>query len=471
MFDSTQTSPGEWFTCLNVGDDHIANKSDRRKDSALTIPGHSLVEVLGIRRINDDHFVHEVRLPVGEVAPGQTEAADSDGNTLSYVTMGKNYAFTGPASIEKLRQGQLTYAPAMCRYEGDESDNDKIFGRYVRPGSSKLSAATLDTYESIFSGGTYQQLIGDPAGHLKLPNDLSKASKFKLQHQMLGWNVHGIYKYKTGIKKEDNDSTQNLLAFVAPANQIAPPTPVKFILKKPYTTYSTRKYAQDAYDFDGDNRTNQHHSVMIDGDNKMPVSLFYYEPDGNQKQLVTFENIYPTTFNDGTFVEGPITLVLGEYSTEEIHLNNAAFDAAELKTKLEALPNIGAGNVEVNVWLGRWLIEFAGALAGTRQELLVVNLNNDDLTEAGSEMVLAIEIHWNYSGIDDEVLFPYPWPVAGVGHRSSSENPASYGFVDAIPAGNFGFAVDTPGTGLVVVDIEPRLHLADGREFFRRLTT
>lgn len=186
---------------------------------------------------------------------------------------------------------------------------------------------------------------------------------------------------------------------------------------------------------------------------------------------MTFENIYPTTFNDGTFVEGPITLVLGEYSTEEIHLNNAAFDAAELKTKLEALPNIGAGNVEVNVWQGRWLIEFAGALAGTRQELLVVNLNNDDLTEAGSEMVLAIEIHWNYSGIDDEVLFPYPWPVAGVGHRSSSENPASYGFVDAIPAGNFGFAVDTPGTGLVVVDIEPRLHLADGREFFRRLTT
>lgn len=57
MFDSTQTSPGEWFTCLNVGDDHIANKSDRRKDSALTIPGHSLVEVLGIRRINDDHFL------------------------------------------------------------------------------------------------------------------------------------------------------------------------------------------------------------------------------------------------------------------------------------------------------------------------------------------------------------------------------------------------------------------------------
>ena len=124
--------------------------------------------------------------------------------------------------IPKGHMGRIKYAPAFVRYEGDASDNEKIFGRYVRPENSRLSDATLDNLELLYGTGTVQQLIGDPAGHLKLPNDLTKASRFKIQHQLLGWNVHGIYKLTTGVKKEDKDSTKNLLAFVAPANQLGP---------------------------------------------------------------------------------------------------------------------------------------------------------------------------------------------------------------------------------------------------------
>ena len=83
MFE--QSNPGQWFTCLNVGDDYEA-KADRRKDKDLTIPGYSLVEIVGVKLLGQtsdnpssaDHFVLEVRLPVGEAAPGQTET-NADG--------------------------------------------------------------------------------------------------------------------------------------------------------------------------------------------------------------------------------------------------------------------------------------------------------------------------------------------------------------------------------------------------------
>jgi len=67
--------------------------------------GFSLVEVVGIRKINDDHFVHEVRLPVGEAAVGQDEATDADGNVPKYVTNGINFMFTGQGPIENCIRG------------------------------------------------------------------------------------------------------------------------------------------------------------------------------------------------------------------------------------------------------------------------------------------------------------------------------------------------------------------------------
>ena len=94
MLNSALESPGQWFDCLNIGDDYEA-KDDRRKDKDLVIPGHSLVEIVGVRTINEDHFVFEVRLPVGSYAPGQASGE------VEYVTERRNFAFTGPADIIK----------------------------------------------------------------------------------------------------------------------------------------------------------------------------------------------------------------------------------------------------------------------------------------------------------------------------------------------------------------------------------
>ena len=163
MWNSAKESPGLWFTCMNVGDDY-EEKDDRRDDIDLIIPDHSLVEIVGVRTFNADHFVLEVRLPVGGYAPGQSSGE------ARYVTARRNYAFTGPKVIPKGYQGRLTFPPCLCRFEGEVTDTSKIHGRYIRPEKSELSDATLDLYESLFGKGVLQRLIGDPKGHLKLPD-------------------------------------------------------------------------------------------------------------------------------------------------------------------------------------------------------------------------------------------------------------------------------------------------------------
>lgn len=440
MFDQSQTSPGQWFPCLNVGDDKIVDKDSRRKDKDLLIPPHSLVEVLGVRKLNDDHIVHEIRLPIGITAPGQTEVADEKGIVPKYVTNGINYAFTGPSSIAKDYQGRISYAPAFCRYEGDASDNDKIFGRYVRPENSRLSAATLDGLELLYGTGTIQQLIGDPAGHLKLPNDLNKASRFKIQHQLLGWNVHGIYKVTTGNKKEDKDTTKNLLAFVAPANQIAPPTPVRFITHEPYSTYMLRSYAADSYDLDGDSRISQKYAVMVDGEVKVPCSLFYWDPDGNCKQMITFS---------GDTVSGQLKLAIDGYETETISFGSSLPSEATLTAALEALPNIRAGNVKVSVWPGQWLVEFIGDLAGTFVDRIEL-----DLAFAAQYDGYSYYTNWADSGIDDEVLFPIPL----LGEYDGDDSVVN----DALAPGSIGWANYAPGVGLVAPAAQCRSFNGDG---------
>lgn len=440
MFNSAKPDSGQWFSCLNVGDDKIIDKDERRKDKDLLIPGHSLVEIVGVRTLNGDTPIFEIRLPVGDTAAGQNEPADADGKVPKYVTNGFNFAFTGPKVITKGQLGRIKYAPAFVRYEGDESDNEKIFGRYVRPENSRLSDATLDGLELLYGTGTVQQLIGDPAGHLKLPNDLTKASRFKIQHQLLGWNVHGIYKVTTGVKKEDKDSTKNLLAFVAPANQIAAPTPVRFITHEPYSTFTLRTYAPDSYDLDGDNRSNQDYYRMVDGEVKIPCSLFYWDPDGNSKQMIEIK---------GDSINAEIKLVLEGHETEPFSLLNQYLSEESLTTLIENLPNVGKGNVSVSLWPGHWLIEFIGDLAGFVFDQFVIDKPQDADFEC-----LSYFTNWADSRINDEVLFPIPL----AGKWDGDDNAIN----DAVAAGSIGWATSAPGIGLVAPTVQCRDYNGDG---------
>lgn len=443
------TNSGPWFTCLNVGDDYEA-KADRRKDQDLTIPAYSLVEIVGVKLLGKttdnissaDHFVLEVRLPTGETAEGQDETPDENGVVPRYVTMGRNFAFTGPASISKLKFGKLTYPPCLCRFEGDENDTAKIHGRYIRPKTSKLSDATLDTYEELFTDGTFQQLIGDPKGHLKLPNDLPKASKYKLQAQLLGWNALGVYKFRTGEKTrgkpDDKDSSKNLLVMVAPAAQVEQRPPIIFINHSPFSTFTLKTYTEGSYDLDGDSRDGQKYAVMVDGETKVDVSVLYYDPDGNHKQMISFK---------GDSISGSVKLILEGQSTTDISLLNNTLTEAYLTEKLEALPNIGSGNVKVSVWPGRWLIEFINDLAGEEFDLFEVDLLDTSVFDC-----YAYRTNMKDSGMDAKVLHPIPL----IGEWDSD------GINDAVAAGSFGTAQWFPGVGYVADVEECRDYNGDG---------
>lgn len=337
MFDPSQTSPGEWFNCLNVGDDHIEDKKERRKDEDLLIPGFSVVEIVGIRRINDDHFVHEVRL-----LSQQSEArTDSD-----YVGSNSNQAFTGPGDILKGHAGRMKFPPAMCRFKEDsiETANDKIFGRYKAPErvpGSKFTDKEHDAFEQqerLFGTGNVTKLLGSPTGELQLPQDDDNSGQFT----HVGWNVLGIYKYTTGEKtkgkKDDEDGTKNLLAYVAPAAQSPPPS-VVFLTKEDIT-----------------NQVFQTGSVAVD-------LLEYVDPRSaswNHKMLIDFSGAFghEYAFEISTGFQGD---TIGPFLIST--------DGKDMQAALETLPWVGKGNVTVNtpgVRTGRYIIEFVGDLAGTR---------------------------------------------------------------------------------------------------------
>jgi len=440
VFNSAKPSPGEWFSCLNVGDDKIVDKDERRKDKDLLIPGHSLVEIVGIRTLNADTPIFEIRLPVGDTAAGQTEAADADGNVPKYVTNGINFAFTGPKVTPKGHMGRIKYAPAFVRYEGDESDNEKIFGRFVRDPNSRLSDATLDGLELLYGTGTIQQLIGDPAGHLKLPNDLTKASRFKIQHQLLGWNVHGIYKVTTGVKKEGKDSTKNLLAFVAPANQLAVPPPIHYITKEPYSYYTLKTRETDSYDYDGDLRAGQKYAVMVDGGIAVPVSVLYKDLNGNDKMLISFV---------GDDVAGTIKLTTTEAETSDISLSASIVTPDYIAGKIGELPGIDAADLKVSIWPGRWLIEFAGKLSGQVFDQFEV-----DMIETAQFEVHVIKFDYADAHMDAEVYYPYPL----IGEWDGDDAVIN----DAVAPGSFGTAQWFPGEGWVSDVNECRQYNGDG---------
>ncbi|MFH1304284.1 MAG: hypothetical protein ABIK07_24790 [Planctomycetota bacterium] len=341
MLNPSIESPGEWFSCLNVGDDY-EEKDDRRKEKDLVIPGFSLVEIVGIRRINDDHFVHEIRLPKKRILAGTI--ADEN-----FIGSDYKYAFTGPGDILKLHKGRMKFAPAMCRFEGETyvDANAKIFGRYKAPERQSGGRYTPEEYdyfelqEKLFGDGQTHHLLADPKGHLKLPQDVNDSE----QQFLTGWSVLGVYKYNTGEKtkgkKDDEDQTKNLLAYVAPA-AAAPPPSVIFMLSEPIT------------------------NEIFQAGNVSVVFLEYVDPRStawNHKFMLDFSGVfgweYAFTISDG------LGTVLGPFLIST--------DGSDIQAALEAQPWCGVGNVSVQSpgpLSGRFIIEFIGELSGIRQYAL-----------------------------------------------------------------------------------------------------
>lgn len=449
MFDSNQDSSGDWFDCINVGDDY-EEKADHRKDEDLEIPGNSLVEIVGIRTINDDHFVHEVRLAMGEVPEGLEDDQEK------FVPIGINSAFTDQSTLLKDHGGRITFTPNMVRFKGDNLDdaNAKIFGRYTAPErTGKYSDAKYDEFErqeSLFGTGVHQQLVADPAGHLKLPSDISMISRFNIQGKYLGWNCQGIYKFHTGEKtkgkKDDEDKTKNLLAFISPAVQIQQHAPIHYITHVPYSTYAEAPEDEYALNSGGGDYQERTKAVLVDGCNPVPVSVLRKERGGNQKQLVTFE---------GDSIAGSIKISLDDVKSVEINPLFGSLNDASLTTILENMGPIGKGNVKASVWPGRWLIEFIGDLAGTSQSNFKVFYQVENTT---GYKVLVHETCYADTGYDTEVYFPYP--VAG---ELLLGDPSDGGIInDAVAPGSFGMAKHVPGEGYVVQNNQCREYAGDG---------
>lgn len=216
--------------------------------------------------------------------------------------------------------------------------------------------------------------------------------------------------------------------------------PVRFITHVPYSTYTLKTYAADSYDLDGDNRAGQKYVVMVDGETPVAVSLLQYDPNGNHKQMVSF---------DGDSVSGTIKLILEGESTTDISLASGTLTEAYLTQKLEALSNIGTGNVKVSIWPGRWLIEFARGLAGFSFDLFEV----DRISSAVFE-VHVYETVWKDSGVDAEVLYPIPL----IGEWDGDDDVIN----DAVAAGSIGTAQWFPNVGWVADVNECRSYNGDG---------
>lgn len=220
--------------------------------------------------------------------------------------------------------------------------------------------------------------------------------------------------------------------------------PIRFITLEPYSTYIIKQYPSSEYDYagfdlDGDNRGGQEYTVLIDGDEPVNVAVTHYERTGNHKQLISFV---------GESINAVFKIGLDGSETAELSLNTLT--AADLTTALETLPGMGTGNLNVTVWPGRLLVEFAGTLAGQTFENFVI-----DIPEDASFEVHVMETKWADSRRDAEVL--YPIPLAG--EYDGDDNAIN----DAVAAGSFGTAKWLPGdAGWVVVANECREYNGPG---------
>lgn len=225
--------------------------------------------------------------------------------------------------------------------------------------------------------------------------------------------------------------------------QEGPRPPVRYITLEPYTTYVLKAYSGASYDLDGDIRTGQKYAVMVDGETPIEIALLTYDPEGNHKQLIDFK---------GDNIAGSIKLILEDESTDEISLAENTLTQEYLTQKLEALANIGKGNVSVTLWPGRWLIEFVGDLAGQSFELFEIDRPSTAVFE-----VVAVEMKWRDSGQRDKLHFP--WHL--VGEYDDDDNVIN----DAVAPGSFGWADFAPGVGYMADNVECRDYNGDGTPF------
>lgn len=217
-------------------------------------------------------------------------------------------------------------------------------------------------------------------------------------------------------------------------------TPIRFITHVPYSTYTLKTYASDSYDLDGDLRAGQEYAVMVDGETPVEVSIMKYDPNGNHKQMVSFV---------GDDVQGSIKLILDGQSTTDISLAGGTLTESYLTAKLEALSNIGPGNVNVSLWPGRWLIEFVNDLAGYTFDQFEV----DRIDTAVYEVHVYVT-NWVDTREDAEILYPIPL----IGEWDNDDSVIN----DAVAAGSFGTAQWFPGVGWVADVNECRSYNGDG---------
>lgn len=217
-------------------------------------------------------------------------------------------------------------------------------------------------------------------------------------------------------------------------------SPIRFITLESYSTYVIRTYDSGSLDPSGESRAGQEYAYMVNGDAPIRVAKQRLEKNGNQKQLVSFV---------GDNINGSIKLALGDDETGDIELDANTLTVAYLTAKLEALPSIGADNVRVTLYPGRWLIEFVGDLAGETFDLFEV-----DIPEAAVFEVHVIETKWNDAGESVDLYYPVPL----IGEWDGDDEAIN----DAVAAGSIGTAQWFTGVGYVSDLNECRDYNGDG---------
>ncbi len=224
-----------------------------------------------------------------------------------------------------------------------------------------------------------------------------------------------------------------------------PKPPIRFITLSSYSTYVLRTYSSgaydvDSYDLDGEWRGGQEYLTMVDGETPVDVALWKWDADGNSKQLISFV---------GDSISGSVKLAIDGAETDPIDLSANILTETYLREKIEALPAIGAGNVDVSLFPGRWLVEFIGSLAGETLDLFVID----------KPFASVYEVHVHYTNWKDareesDVIYPIPL----VGEYDGGDNVIN----DAVAAGSIGTAKFFPGVGYVVDVSECRSYNGDG---------
>lgn len=220
-------------------------------------------------------------------------------------------------------------------------------------------------------------------------------------------------------------------------NMVGGRPPIRYITKVPYTTYVVRKHSTGSYDLDGDDRAGQEYTMMIDGENPIPVHVTHYVSNGNQKQMIEFV---------GDNINGEIKLILDGHETAPISLKAADVTSNKITAILEKLPSIGKGNVSISVFPGRWIVEF---ISGQEFDFFQV-----DIPEDAEFQVRVFETNWADSRQEEWLNYPIPL----IGEYDGDDNAIN----DAVAAGSIGTAEWFPGIGYVSNLNECRDYNGDG---------